>query len=280
MAQSGKPARRTPSRASGKAASSQASKKATTRAGQNAAAPAAATEPTPVAIPAVKRNTREPEPSASPAAATATPAPDAAASRKNDAAQSAPDSPRYVYEFKQPESFITHVLIEHDQTGRGRITFERRTDGEPLTDPFELSPSALQRIESLWNALHFLDADVSYQTVKQFPHLGTTRLEMTLGKRERSTEFNWTNDTNAADLAREYRRAADQSMLVFEIDVALENQVLELPKLLIRFERLLETNGLSDARQLVPLLRSLQGDERVPLIARNHAERLLKKLAK
>ena len=69
-------------------------------------------------------------------------------------------------------------------------------------------------------------------------------------------------------------------MLVFELGVALENQPLEMPKLLGRFERLVEIGGLSDPQQLIPLLRELGEDERVPLVARNHAGRLLKKLQK
>jgi hypothetical protein len=37
---------------------------------------------------------------------------------------------------------------------------------------------------------------------------------------------------------------------------------------------------LSDPYQLVPLLKDLLTDERIPLIARNHAGRLLKKIEK
>jgi hypothetical protein len=233
----------------------------------------------PPAAPApAKKNTRETE-----ANAPAVKTPDAPKKDAKDSMKSASanvEAVRYVYEFKQPQSSVMRILIEHDATGRGHITFERRVDTEPITDPIELSPAALERINALWDALHFLDTDAGYQAVKQFPHLGTTRLQLSRGARRRSTEFNWTEDDNAAELAKEYHRAAEQAMLVFEINISLENQPLELPKLLIRFERLIEVNGLSDPRQLVPFLRGLETDERVPLIARNHALRLLKKLEK
>jgi hypothetical protein len=39
-------------------------------------------------------------------------------------------------------------------------------------------------------------------------------------------------------------------------------------------------NALSDPKQLVPLLKELRTDEHIPLIARNHADRLLKKIEK
>ncbi|HEY0078483.1 MAG TPA: hypothetical protein VGB73_07535 [Pyrinomonadaceae bacterium] len=270
MAQSGRPARRT----SGKTASTT---KTTAAPAKQSANTSTRAEPTPAdAAPAIKRNAREAENSAAQADVLGS----KEASKEKATTEAEANGVRYVYEFNQPESSITHIRIEHDARGAGRISFERKTYAEPVEDPFQLSPKALERINALWEALHFLDTDASYQAVKQFPHMGTTRLQMARGGRERSADFNWTDDANASALAREYRRAADQAMLVFEIDVALENQPLELPKLLTHFEKYLERDALSDPLQLVPLLRSLQTDERVPLIARNHAGRLLKKLEK
>ncbi|HYO63419.1 MAG TPA: hypothetical protein VER08_07160 [Pyrinomonadaceae bacterium] len=242
-----------------------AARKTTTTAAKPAAtetAPAAADEKAPA-----KKNARGAE--AAPSPATNANAPSAAA-----------DGARYVYEFSQPGSFLQRVRIEHDAAGRGRITFERQVDTEELTDPFEFSPEAFRRVKGHWDALRFLDSEGSYQSEKQFPHLGTTRLRMNEGKRERVTEFNWTNDDKAAALAKEYRNAAEQALLVFELGVALENQPLEIPKLLGRFDRLTEIGGLSDPQQLIPLLVELESDERVPLVARNHAGRLLKRLRK
>jgi hypothetical protein len=45
-------------------------------------------------------------------------------------------------------------------------------------------------------------------------------------------------------------------------------------------ESQLKRNGLSDPRQLLPLLRDISTDEHLPLIARNHAARLIKKIEK
>jgi len=206
-----------------------------------------------------------------------TPIADAAESMKDEAKAS---TPRYFYEFRQPEFVVSHIKIEHDGAGRGRITFERKNDAEAIVEPFELSPPALERVTALWGALRFLDSETNYQAAKQFPHLGTMRLHMIDGKRERTTEFNWTRDRDASALINEYRRAADQSMFVFEINLSRELQPLESPKLLTRLDSLLARNGLSDPRQLLPLLRDLNTDERLPLIARNHAGRLLKKIEK
>jgi hypothetical protein len=191
-----------------------------------------------------------------------------------------PDPTRYSYEFTQPQFSISHILVEHNANGAGKITFERVGENDSIVEPIELSTAALGRIMSLWSELHFLDSTESYQSDKQFPHLGTMRVSMDDGKRKRTAEFNWTNNKQAFALNNEYRRVADQAILVFDIAVARENQPLNAPKLMDYFETMLTRRGLSDPYQLLPLLRELTTDEHLPLIARNHATRLLKKIEK
>lgn len=216
--------------------------------------------------PSRKQNNRPPE--LAPAVATATDS------------GSKLDAVRYSYEFSQPQFYLHHILVEHDSTGHGRVVVERSGDYAPIIEPLELSTVALGRISSLWQALRFLDSDQNYQTDKQFPHLGTVRLRMEQGTRRRTTEFNWTSNRDAFALANEYRRVVDQVMFVFDITIARENRPLDAPKLMDQLEILMTRDGLSDPQQLLPLLRELKTDERIPLIARNHAGRLLKKIQK
>jgi hypothetical protein len=150
----------------------------------------------------------------------------------------------------------------------------------PVVEPLELSPAALERIRAAWQGLQFLESETNYQADKQFPHLGTMRIGMERGDRKRVAEFNWTNNSNASALVNEYRKAADQVILVFDISIARENQPLGVPKLMELIESLMKRDGLSDPRQLVKLLEDLSTDEHVPLIARNHAQRLIKKIQK
>ena len=186
----------------------------------------------------------------------------------------------YSYEFKQPDFTTRHILIEHDESGRGHVTFERKGSEEAITEPLELSAAALLRITDLWDALRFLDSETDYQADRQYPNMGTVRLRMARGTQERAASFNWTLNRDASALANEYRRAADQAIFVFDITVARENRPLDAPKLMDNLDLLLSRNGLSDPQQLVVLLRDLTVDERIPLIARNHAARLLKKIEK
>ena len=191
-----------------------------------------------------------------------------------------PDLTRYSYEFNQPQFVISHILIEHDALGRGKITFQRKGEEAPIIEPVELSTGALGRIFSLWTELKFLDSNENYQANKQFPHLGTYHLRMDDGQRKRTAEFNWSDNKPAWALVKEYQRVSDQAIFVFDIKLAREMQPLNTPQLMNQLEMYLTRDGLSDPYQLVPLLKDLRTDEHIPLIARNHADRLLKKIEK
>lgn len=190
------------------------------------------------------------------------------------------DPVKYTYEFSQPKFYIKHIVLEHDANGRGTVTFERLNEDVPVTEPIELSADALARINAAWQALKFLDSNEDYQSNKQFPHLGTMRIGMERGGRKRVAEFNWTNNREASTLVDEYRKAADQAIWVFDIAIARENQPLNAPKLMEAMESMLKRNAVSDPRQLLKLLQDISTDEHVPLIARNHALRLIKQIRK
>ena len=187
---------------------------------------------------------------------------------------------KYTYEFSQPKFVIGHIVIEHDSNGRGTVTFTRLNEDVPIVEPLQLSPAALERITSAWQALQFLDSDTDYQASKQFPHLGTMKIGMQQGERKRVAEFNWTSNADASTLVNEYRKAADQAILIFDISIARENQPLNAPKLMEAMESYLKRNALSDPNQLIKLLQEISTDEHIPLIARNHALRLIKKIQK
>ena len=189
-------------------------------------------------------------------------------------------SVHYTWEFTQREFLVNHIVVEHDATGRGKVTFTRKGEEQSIVEDVELTPSVLERIEKLWRELRFLDSNENYQASKNFAHLGTYKLSMSDRDRKRMAEFNWSNNATAWSLAEEYRRVADQVIFIFDITVARENQPLNTPGLLKQLESMYNRNALSDPKQLVPLLKEIRTDAHIPLIARNHADRLLKKIEK
>ena len=210
----------------------------------------------------------------------ARPQPSASAQAPATVVDTKPEAVKYTYEFSQPKFVVNHIVLEHDANGRGTVTFERMNESTPVVEPLQLSASTLERIQAAWQALQFLESETNFQSDKQFPHLGTMKIGVERGDRKRVAEFNWTNNTDASTLVNEYRKAADQAILIFDISVARENQPLGVPKLIEVMESMLKRNALSDPRQLLKLLEDLSTDEHVPLIARNHAQRLIKKIQK
>ena len=188
--------------------------------------------------------------------------------------------PFYTYEFKQPEFLTNRILIDHDDKGMGTFSFTRRGSEELITDPLQISATAMERLKTAYAALNFHDSNESYQHEKDFSHLGVIKITMTKGGRERVTTFNYTLNKNAKLLADEYRRIGNQAIWIFDIKLARENQPLDSPNQMNLLDSLLKRNEISDPIQLLPFLSELSDDERLPLLARNHATRIAQQIEK
>ncbi len=227
------------------------------------------------AIPVVKKNARPESESQTP------PTEQTDDKVKTDAHPAAADGKSaYFYEFSKSDFFISKIYIGHDDNGKGKITFQKKDFAEPITDPIQLSAAALERIKTIWQALNFLDSTENYQYEKDFSNLGTMKFTMRKDGRMREAKFNWTENKDAKTLADEYRRIGQQFIWIFDVTVARENQPLESPKLLDSLDSMVKRNEISDAGQMIPLLNELSNDERIPLIARNHAVKLIKQIEK
>ena len=190
-------------------------------------------------------------------------------------------NPVYFYEFSQPNFIVTQIFIEHDETGKGKITFKKQDFDEAISDPIQLSPVTLERLKLTFQTLNFLDSTEDYQDPERnYGHLGNLKIKMKKDGRERTAAFNWTQNKDARSLAEEYRKIANQYVWMFDINVARQNQPLEAPNLMTSLEGHLKRDSISDPPQMIPFLTELSNDERIPLIARNHAARIVKEIEK
>jgi hypothetical protein len=191
-----------------------------------------------------------------------------------------PFVPAYHYEFTQPEFVVSKIIIEHDEGGKGKISFAKKGDDDLISDPIQLSDKTLEKITEILGALNFLASNENYQYEKDFSHLGTIIFRLTRDGKTRSTTFNWTQNKDAKLLMDEYRKISNQFIWMFDISLARENQPLESPNLMDSLASMIRRNEISDPKQMAPFLQSLINDERMPLIARNHAGKLVKQLEK
>ncbi len=190
------------------------------------------------------------------------------------------NSPAYSYEFDRPGFTYPNILIEHDDTGKGKISFKK--DGYPdfLSDPIHLTAVTLEKLRAAFTALNFLDSNENYQYVKDFSNMGNITITLKRDGRTRVAKYNWTDNKDAKILYEEYRRIGNEYIWKFEIVVGRENQPLQTPGLMDMLDSYIRQNEISDPPHLVPFLTELSNDERLPLMARNHATKLIKQIEK
>ena len=195
-------------------------------------------------------------------------------------ASTAVNSPVYSYEFERLGFTYSPILIEHDDAGKGKISFKKDGAGDLLTDPINLSAATIEKIKAAFAALNFLDSTANYQYVKDFSNMGNVTVTLNRDGRSRSAKFNWTEIKDAKVLYDEYRRIGNEYIWKFEMTVGRENQPLQTPGLMDELDSYLSRNEISDPERIMPFLTELSTDERLPLIARNHAAKLIKRIEK
>ena len=209
--------------------------------------------------------------------------------KKNERPTATPDliakkpaafTPVYFYEFSRPGFVVEKVLIEHDEAGKGTISFLKQDAEETISEPLEVTAATLEKIRTALTNLNFLDSTESYQYEKDYPHLGNITFTLKRDGRSRTAKFNWTTNKDAKILMDEYRKLSAQSVWTVEINTARENQPLLTPGLIDALDSYLGRNEISDPPHLLPFLTQLSTDERLPLIARNHLSRLIKQIEK
>ena len=189
-------------------------------------------------------------------------------------------NPTFIYEFTRPGFTYAKISIAHDDKGKGTITFEKHDLDESVTDPVAISPATLEQITTALDELDFFDSSENYQYEKDYSHLGTSKFTFIRGDKKRSTQFNWTDNKAARTLADIYRKLANQYTWEFEINVSRENQPLQSPGIIAVLDSYLKRNEIADPNQMLPFLKDLHEDDRLPLMSRNHIERLIKQIEK
>lgn len=189
-------------------------------------------------------------------------------------------APTYFYEFTRPGFTYSRILIEHNDAGKGKISFLRDGDDEAITDPIVLSTVTMAKINGVLADLKFLDSTEDYQYVKGYSHLGNVVFTLKRDGRERTAKYNWTENPGAKALMDEYRRISNEYTWRFEISVARENQPLLTPGLVDALDAYIRRDEISDPAHMLPFLTPLSTDERLPLMARNRAVKIIKEIEK
>lgn len=217
---------------------------------------------------------------------TATPKPDPGKKNERPTVDKKPVvtkayTPTYFYDFDRPGFTYQHVSIEHDANGKGQIALTKDGYDEIWTDPLQLTAATLGNINAALTALNFIDSTESYQfPTRDYSNMGNMTLKVMRDGRTRTAKYNWTENKHAKELMDEYRRISNEYIWRFEIILARENQPLQTPGLMDLIAGYLDRKEISDPPHLIPFLTELTTDERLPLMARNRATKLIKQIEK
>lgn len=185
----------------------------------------------------------------------------------------------YYFRFEN-EKFTTPLQeVEFDGSGRGKFRFQKK-DNEEIVNDLELSKTLLARIQSLFDQLNFLASQEDYQHKKDFSHLGTVTITQARSGKERTVKFNYTDNPAMSQLRDIFQNIITQETRFFEIEVVRSTDPISTPAQMRLLDDDLRSKRIADPNRFVPLLNDIKLDEGVPLIARNHADRLLKTIAK
>lgn len=185
----------------------------------------------------------------------------------------------YRYLFENPRFTIPVQELEFDGSGQGKFRFQRK-DGEEIVNKLSLSSEVLSQIQLLLDDLNFLASSEDYQHKKDFSHLGNMTVSYSRDGKERTVKFNYTNNQSMNRLAEVFRNIVTQETRMLELEAVLQNDPLSTPAQLRLLESELKSKHIADPLRFEPILKSIKLDEGVPLISRNHAERLLQAIRK
>jgi len=191
----------------------------------------------------------------------------------------APAGNYFKYTFENKRFTVPFQEIVFDESGKGTFRYLRK-DSEEISLKISLSPELLSKIRNLFDMLNFLNSTEEYQHKKDFSHLGTMTISRSHNGSSRTVTFNYTSNQYLNELAETFRRIATQETRIFELETVRTNDPISTPAQMRMLESELRSRNIADPQQLIPLLEELRLDEGVPLITRNHAERLIKMINK
>ena len=185
----------------------------------------------------------------------------------------------YRYLFENPR-FTTPVQeLEFDGSGQGKFRFKRK-DADEVVNKLSLSPEVLSQIQLILDDMNFLASDEDYQHKKDFSHLGNMTIGYSREGKERTVKFNYTENQSMNRLSDIFRNIVTQETRIFELETVIANDPISAPAQLRMLENELKSKRVADPHRFDPILKNIKLDEGVPLIARNHADRLLQMIRK
>ncbi len=186
---------------------------------------------------------------------------------------------KFHYLFENEKFTTPRIELEFGGDGKGEFRFKKK-ESEEIANKLAVTTMVLGQISALLAELNYLESHENYQHKKDFSHLGTVTIDIAHSGKHRKVQFNYTDNPAMNKLANLFRNIATQETRVFEIETIRQSDPISTPAQLRFLDSELRSKNIADPERFVALLQDIKLDEGVPLIARNHADRLLKDIKK
>ncbi|MGH9765436.1 MAG: hypothetical protein ACREDR_45205 [Blastocatellia bacterium] len=202
--------------------------------------------------------------------------------RQQAAAEAAPSKSgiAFTYKFENARFYIPLIDLQVNADRTAELSFKQGESDDTIDQTFTVRPETMNKLVELTTRSRFLESDEDYQSKKDFSHLGWITITATEGGHHRTARFNYSQNKDVSDLAEIFRAVATQWIDLFHINVAVEHQPLDLPAQLDVLENDLQIERLAEPESLVGPLRDISQDDTLPLIARNHANKIITAIQK
>jgi hypothetical protein len=186
----------------------------------------------------------------------------------------------FTYRFENTRFYIPVIDLQINADRGSKLSFKQGESDDTIDQAFTLAPETMDKLLDLITRSKFMESNEDYQSKKDFSHLGWITITATEGQRRRTIKFNYSQNKDVANLADIFRAIATQWIDIFHVKVAVEHQPLDLPAQLDALENDLQLERLAEPEQVARILRDISQDDTLPLIARNHADRIISAIHK
>lgn len=183
-----------------------------------------------------------------------------------------------VYVFENPSFMLSPVELRIDESGNADLRFTRKDVAQPVHRPVRLELDVYRSICSLVETARILESSDEYQSKRHFANLGTYTVTAERNGTSRTVRFDNSENETIMDLVKLLRGITTREVHAFDLETAALYAPLAIPGLLDRVEADLKFDRIVAPAGLVPVLRRISDDPSLPLIARNRAEKLERKL--
>lgn len=190
----------------------------------------------------------------------------------------APSSPQLTYTkiLKGSTPEYERIVVNFD--GAGTYDGRRLTD-PPNPRPFQLSEGVTQRFFQLADELHDFQ-DVSLESHKRVADLGLKTFKYVDGGHVYESQFNYSTDRRAGDLADLFESLGAVERHVTALDYSMKYDHLGLPQELTLIQVDLSNKSLLDPQLLTGTLESIVDNPSYMHLAQVRARRILREIQK